>query len=192
MSGLSRRRRAVIAFWWFAMASLLSGCSKKEETPRIVNYTLPDVSSFNKAYASESKAQHSAAPADSDDEYRWIPHGVFTLNVVGDDGSWVAGFVNVSYVDLDTHTAIVSYSIKDNRGFTLAQSEGNTPDEKDYYLDSDGELVTGVDETEDEDGTRHIIIYLPDEHWLEFSGKERISSAQYHFNSIYYGMKREG
>ena len=173
------------------LPSLAACGSASEAPPAVVNYTLPDVSSFNESYSTELETQQAEASAASAQEYRWNPHGVFTITV-GDDGNWAAGFVNISSVDISTHTAIVTYSIKDNRGFNLAQSEGKNPSEADYFLDSNGQLVTGVDETEDPDGTRHVIIYLPADHWLEFSGKERLTSAQYHFNGLYYGMKREG
>ena len=181
------------AFCLAAAALLLSACGKApEEKPKIVNYTLPDVSSFNESYAAEQQASQSEAQEESSEVYRWVPHGVFTLNVVGDDGDWAAGFVNISLVDLEKSTAVLTYSIKDSRGFNLAKLEGKSPAEKDYFFDSGGELVTGVDEIEDEGGFRRIVIYLPDNHWLEFSGKEKITSAQYHFNGNHYGMKREG
>lgn len=174
------------------LALLLCACGKAKEPPRIVNYTLPDVNAFNEAYTAEKETQPAEAAAAEAEEYRWNPHGNFTLNVVGDGGDYAAGFVNISMVDLSSHTAVLTYSIKDSRGYNLALAEGKAPEEKNYFFDSDGELVTGADEKEDEDGTRHVIIYLPDDHWLEFIGKEKLSSALYHYDGNYYGIKREG
>lgn len=176
----------------FFLSLFLSACgSKAQEASSVVNYTLPDVGSFNEAYTSDREEQQAAVTSAAQ-AYRWNPHGVFTLNVVGNNGDWAAGFVNISSVDISTHTAVLTYSIKDSYGYSLAQTGGGSPAEKDYFFDSDGELVTGADETEDADGTRHVIIYMPDDHWLEFSGKEKLTSAKYHYNDLYYGLKREG
>ena len=192
----SKRKKGLLPlrlFLFLAFTLMLCGCGKKEEQPApITNYTLPDVSAFNEAYNAEAAAQQAVAAAAATQSYRWKPHGVFTYTIGGDDEMWSAGYVNISSVDFDTHTALLSYSIKDQRGLTLAKSEGKSPQEKNYFFDSGGEIATGVDETEAEDGTRKIVIYLPDDHWLEFKGKEKMTSAQYHYGGLYYGLKHEG
>ena len=52
--------------------------------------------------------------------------------------------------------------------------------------------MVGLDETEDEDGTRHIIIYLSNEHYLEFIGKEKLETSYYCYPGMSYRLKKEG
>ena len=86
----------------------------------------------------------------------------------------------------------MTYIVKDSNGYELAKLEGKSPKEENYFFQSDGERVVGLDEKVDEDGTRHAIIYLSDEHYLEFTGKEKLESSKYCYLGLTYRLKREG
>ena len=69
--------------------------------------------------------------------------------------------------------------------------------DKDYYNGKIGRVVAMdgqqiIVETEDEDGTRHIIIYLSNEHYLEFIGKEKLETSKYCYPGMSYKLKKEG
>ena len=126
--------------------------------------------------------------------YRWNPHGVFTYIYQNRDDSdgWSTALFKVSSVDYEKHCAVLTYTVKDNRGFLRAQNAGNNPKESDYMFESGGEKVAGLDETTDADGTRHVIIYISDNHYLEFTGKNRLEEAKYCFRDLIYRLKYEG
>ena len=82
--------------------------------------------------------------------------------------------------------------MKDNYGYSLARQNGNNPKEEDYFFESGGEKVVGLEEKEDADGTRHVILYLSNDHYLEFTGSNRLEQAKYCFKSRTYRLKYEG
>ena len=82
--------------------------------------------------------------------------------------------------------------MKDNYGYSLARQNGNNPKEEDYFFESGGEKVVGLEEKEDADGTRHVILYLSNDHYLEFTGSNRPEQAKYCFKSRTYRLKYEG
>ena len=112
--------------------------------------------------------------------------------VLGGGYSWSTALFKISSVDYDKHCAVVTYTVKDDNGYQLAKIEGKKPKEEDYFFESGGERVVGLDETEDEDGTRHIIIYLSNEHYLEFIGKEKLETSKYCYPGMSYRLKKEG
>ena len=173
------------------MLVFLSACGREESSQiGIRNYTLPDKDKFEESYTSDKK---ETAPSSQEihQTYRWNPHGVFTY-VLGGGYSWSTALFKISSVDYDKHCAVITYTVKDDNGYQLAKIEGKKPKEEDYFFESGGERVVGLDETEDEDGTRHIIIYLSNEHYLEFIGKEKLETSKYCYPGMSYRLKKEG
>lgn len=174
------------------MLFCLSACGKKETTENSIrNYTLPDKDAFEEAYASSREKEDAASSQELQQTYRWNPHGVFTY-VLSGGNSWSTALFNISSVSYEDHCAVVTYIVKDSNGYELAKLEGKSPKEENYFFQSDGERVVGLDEKTDPDGTRHVIIYLSDEHYLEFTGKEKLESSKYCYLGLTYRLKREG
>ena len=179
------------------MAFILCACgngNREENQTRIVNWTLPDASAFEEEYREEQNQTVSVPEKPVEQTYRWNPHGVFTYIYQNrdDTNGWSTALFKVSSVDYEKHCAVLTYTVKDNRGFLLAQNAGKNPKESDYTFESGGEKVAGLDETEDADGTRHVIIYISDNHYLEFTGKDRLEEAKYCFRDLTYRLKYEG
>ena len=178
-----------------AVMLCLTACGKEKTTPdTIVNWTLPDVATFEESYASEKEPAVAEKAEQETENYRWKPHGVYTYvyGASGGDGNWSTALFKISSADYDKHFAIVTYTVKDDYGFTLARQNGNNPKEEDYFFESGGEKVVGLEEKEDADGTRHVILYLSDDHYLEFTGADRLEQAKYCFKSSTYRLKYEG
>ena len=181
------------------IALSLSACGKEKEEQAdpisIVNYTLPDVSSFEETYQAEQKEtpDTESSKASAEQVSRWKPHGVFTYVTGGkEDGRWSTALFKISSVDYETHCAVLTYTVKDSSGYDLSREAGNRPREEDYFFESGGERVVGLDETEEPDGTRRVVIYLSNEHYLEFIGKEKLEKARYCYKNISYRLKYEG
>ena len=173
----------------------LTACGKKETAPEsIVNWTLPDVASFEENYTSERETAVAEKAEPEAESYRWKPHGVYTYvyGTSGEDGNWSTALFKISSADYDKRCAVVTYTVKDNYGYTLARQNGNNPKEEDYFFESGGEKVVGLEEKEDADGTRHVILYLSNDHYLEFTGSNRLEQAKYCFKSRTYRLKYEG
>ena len=173
----------------------LTACGKKETAPEtIVNWTLPDVASFEENYTSERETAVAEKAEPEAESYRWKPHGVYTYvyGTSGEDGSWSTALFKISSADYDKRCAVVTYTVKDNYGYSLARQNGNNPKEEDYFFESGGEKVVGLEEKEDADGTRHVILYLSNDHYLEFTGSNRLEQAKYCFKSRTYRLKYEG
>lgn len=178
-----------------AVMLCLTACGKKESAPEaIVNWTLPDVASFEENYTSEKETAAMEDTAPDAESYHWKPHGVYTyVYGTGDsDGSWSTALFKISSADYDKHFAIVSYTVKDNYGYTLAQQIEKNPKEEDFFFESGGERIVGLEEKEDADGMRHVILYLSNDHYLEFTGNDRLEQAKYCFKSRTYRLKYEG
>ena len=170
----------------------LTACGKKESSGQVIrNYTLPDKDAFEEAYSAAREKEEAASSQELQQSYHWNPHGVFTY-VTSGGNSWSTALFNVSSVSYENHCAVVTYIVKDSNGYELAKLEGKSPKEENYFFQSDGERVVGLDEKVDEDGTRHVIIYLSDEHYLEFTGKEKLESSKYCYLGLTYRLKREG
>ena len=190
-----KRKNRLLLQICIILVFILCACGKREEDQtRIVNWTLPDASAFEEAYKEEQKETIPASESMTEQAYRWNPHGVFTYIYQNRDDSdgWSTALFKVSSVDYEKHCAVLTYTVKDNRGFLLAQNAGKNPKESDYTFESGGEKVAGLDETEDADGTRHVIIYISDNHYLEFTGKDRLEEAKYCFRDLTYRLKYEG
>ena len=173
----------------------LTACGKKETAPEsIVNWTLPDVASFEENYTSERETAVAEKTEPEAENYRWKPHGVYTYvyGASGEDGNWSTALFKISSADYDKRCAVVTYTVKDNYGYSLARQNGNNPKEEDYFFESGGEKVVGLEEKEDADGTRHVILYLSNDHYLEFTGSDRPEQAKYCFKSRTYRLKYEG
>ena len=173
----------------------LTACGKKETAPEtIVNWTLPDVASFEENYTSERETAVAEKAEPEAESYRWKPHGVYTYvyGTSGEDGNWSTALFKISSADYDKRCAVVTYTVKDNYGYSLARQNGNNPKEEDYFFESGGEKVVGLEEKEDADGTRHVILYLSNDHYLEFTGSNRLEQAKYCFKSRTYRLKYEG
>ena len=178
-----------------AVMLCLTACGKKETAPEsIVNWTLPDVASFEENYTSERETAVAEKAEPEAESYRWKPHGVYTYvyGTSGEDGSWSTALFKISSADYDKRCAVVTYTVKDNYGYSLARQNGNNPKEEDYFFESGGEKVVGLEEKEDADGTRHVILYLSNDHYLEFTGSNRLEQAKYCFKSRTYRLKYEG
>ncbi len=178
-----------------AVMLCLTACGKKETAPEsIVNWTLPDVASFEENYTSEKETAEAEKAEPEAESYRWKPHGVYTYvyGTSGEDGSWSTALFKISSTDYDKRCAVVTYTVKDNYGYSLARQNGNNPKEEDYFFESGGEKVVGLEEKEDADGTRHVILYLSNDHYLEFTGSDRPEQAKYCFKSRTYRLKYEG
>ena len=123
-----------------------------------------------------------------------IVNGVYTYvyGTSGEDGNWSTALFKISSADYDKRCAVVTYTVKDNYGYSLARQNGNNPKEEDYFFESGGEKVVGLEEKEDADGTRHVILYLSNDHYLEFTGSNRLEQAKYCFKSRTYRLKYEG
>ena len=184
-----------MVFLLLALLVFLTGCGKKEpERNEIVNWTLPDVASFEKEYASEA-AQPPAEKAEIGTQVqKWKPHGVYTYvtGTSGSDGTWSTALFKISSVDYEKKCAVVTYTVKDNLGFARARESGKMAKEEDYFFESGGEKVVGLEERKDGDGTRHVILYLSKQHYLEFSGTEKLDQAKYCFENHSYRLKYEG
>ncbi len=190
-----KRKNRLLLQICIILVFILCACGKREEDQtRIVNWTLPDASAFEEAYKEEQKETIPASESMTEQAYRWNPHGVFTYIYQNRDDSdgWSTALFKVSSVDYEKHCAVLTYTVKDNRGFLRAQNAGNNPKESDYMFESGGEKVAGLDETTDADGTRHVIIYISDNHYLEFTGKNRLEEAKYCFRDLIYRLKYEG
>ena len=173
----------------------LTACGKKETAPEsIVNWTLPDVASFEENYTSERETAVAEKAEPEAESYRWKPHGVYTYvyGTSGEDGSWSTALFRIVSADYDKRCAVVTYTVKDNYGYALARQNGNNPKEEDYFFESGGEKVVGLEEKEDADGMRHVILYLSNDHYLEFTGGNRPEQAKYCFKSRTYRLKYEG
>ena len=173
----------------------LTACGKKETAPEsIVNWTLPDVASFEENYTSERETAVAEKAEPEAESYRWKPHGVYTYvyGTSGEDGNWSTALFKISSADYDKRCAVVTYTVKDNYGYSLARQNGNNPKEEDYFFESGGEKVVGLEEKEDADGTRHVILYLSNDHYLEFTGSNQLEQAKYCFKSRTYRLKYEG
>ena len=178
-----------------AVMLCLTACGKKETAPEsIVNWTLPDVASFEENYTSERETAVAEKAEPEAESYRWKPHGVYTYvyGTSGEDGNWSTALFKISSADYDKRCAVVTYTVKDNYGYSLARQNGNNPKEEDYFFESGGEKVVGLEEKEDADGTRHVILYLSKDHYLEFTGGDRPEQAKYCFKSRTYRLKYEG
>ena len=178
-----------------AVMLCLTACGKKETAPEsIVNWTLPDVASFEENYISERETAVAEKAEPEAESYRWKPHGVYTYvyGTSGEDGNWSTALFKISSADYDKRCAVVTYTVKDNYGYSLARQNGNNPKEEDYFFESGGEKVVGLEEKEDADGTRHVILYLSNDHYLEFTGSNRLEQAKYCFKSRTYRLKYEG
>ena len=184
-----------IVFWLLAAQIFLTGCGKKEPKPNeIVNWTLPDVASFEKEYASELTQTPSEKSETFAQVQKWKPHGVYTYVTgrSGSDGTWSTALFKISSVDYEKKCAVVTYTVKDNSGFARARDREKNPKEEDYFFESGGEKVVGLEERKDGDGTRHVLLYLSKHHYLEFSGTEKIDKAKYCFENLSYRLKYEG
>ena len=178
-----------------AVMLCLTACGKKETAQEsIVNWTLPDVASFEENYTSERETAVAEKAEPEAESYRWKPHGVYTYvyGASGEDGNWSTALFKISSADYDKRCAVVTYTVKDNYGYSLARQNGNNPKEEDYFFESGGEKVVGLEEKEDVDGTRHVILYLSNDHYLEFTGSDRPEQAKYCFKSRTYRLKYEG
>ena len=178
-----------------AVMLCLTACGKKETASEsIVNWTLPDVASFEENYTSERETAVAEKAEPEAESYRWKPHGVYTYvyGASGEDGNWSTALFKISSADYDKRCAVVTYTVKDNYGYSLARQNGNNPKEEDYFFESGGEKVVGLEEKEDADGTRHVILYLSNDHYLEFTGSDRPEQAKYCFKSRTYRLKYEG
>ena len=184
-----------MVFLLLAVLVFLTGCGKKKsEQKEIVNWTLPDVASFEKEYASEA-AQPSAEKAETGAQVqKWKAHGVYTYvtGTSGGDGTWSTALFKISSVDYEKKCAVVTYTVKDNLGFARAKESGKMAKEEDYFFESGGGKVVGLEERKDGDGTRHVILYLSKQHYLEFSGTEKLDQAKYCFENHSYRLKYEG
>ena len=72
----------------------LTACGKKETAPEaIVNWTLPDVASFEENYTSERETAVAEKAEPEAESYRWKPHGVYTYvyGTSGEDGKGADG-----------------------------------------------------------------------------------------------------
>ena len=115
----------------------LTACGKKETAPEtIVNWTLPDVASFEENYTSEKETAEAEKAEPEAESYRWKPHGVYTYvyGTSGEDGNWSTALFKISSADYDKRCAVVTYTVKDNYGYSLARQNGNTPKEEDYFF----------------------------------------------------------
>lgn len=168
---------------------LLPACGKEEpQAPSITgNPFLKDVEQFNAEYFKTPEPSPTLAP-----DMTWIPHGNYTYVLAGDENYWSTALFNVQSFDLETHTAVLTYVIKDNKNYYLAQISGANPREGDYFLSSDGALALGCDEIYKTDGARVLKIYLDKTRWLEFEGTGRLETAYYHHNNYSYRLKYEG
>ena len=188
-------RAFLSSFLLLAVMLCLTACGKKETAQEsIVNWTLPDVASFEENYTSERETAVAEKAEPEVECYRWKPHGVYTYvyGTSGEDGNWSTALFKISSADYDKRCAVVTYTVKDNYGYTLARQNGNNPKEEDYFFESGGEKVVGLEEKEDADGTRHVILYLSNDHYLEFTGGDRPEQAKYCFKSRTYRLKYEG
>ena len=188
-------RAFLSSFLLLAVMLCLTACGKKETAQEsIVNWTLPDVASFEENYTSERETAVAEKAEPEAESYRWKPHGVYTYvyGTSGEDGNWSTALFKISSADYDKRCAVVTYTVKDNYGYSLARQNGNNPKEEDYFFESGGEKVVGLEEKEDADGTRHVILYLSNDHYLEFTGSNRLEQAKYCFKSRTYRLKYEG
>ena len=97
----------------------LTACGKKETAPEsIVNWTLPDVASFEENYTSERETAVAEKAEPEAESYRWKPHGVYTYvyGASGEDGNWSTALFKISSADYDKRCAVVTYTVKDNYG----------------------------------------------------------------------------
>ena len=196
-------KRIILPLLTLILLLICSACGNKQAA-KVLNYSQPDVNSFNEVYYSEMTARRkSAAIADAGNnsnetftvaaqEYDWLPEGVYSY-VKGDSDSdmWSKAEFNIESVNPNTHTACISYDIQDQRGYTLAGKSGSA-DKDSYFRKSDGIVAVGCDVTTAKDGTRTIKLYIDDLHWLEFTGKECIETADYRFSTSRYSMEHNG
>lgn len=179
--------------------AFLTSCGReKNPVPEIINYSLPDIEAFRKSEetdAAEVKAEKNTG-TEALTYVKWIPGGVYTYNTgnagAGDENTWSMALFKIRKVDLSAHAAVVSYVIKDMRGFNAAVQAGKSVSEEEYFLSSDGIITVGCDEIELEDGIRTVKIYLSNDRWLEFSGGNKIESAAYFHKDMKYNLKSEG
>ena len=171
----------------------LCGCGRKDETGRqIVNWTLPDVEAFEENYTAEKTEKKAAEEKTAEQaDYRWNPHGVFTY-VTGSGGDYSMALFKILSVDYEKHCAVVTYTVKDSSGYERAKMSDAGAKEENYFFVSEGQKVVGLEENTEEDGTRHIILYLSNDHYLKFSGKDRMESAKYCYKNQVYRLKYEG
>ncbi len=187
-----RKRRMLLPAAVLALV-LLASCGKNEQPQQITirNDTLPDVQSF----AAEYEASREQEPAGGNGQIlqqsvKWKPHGVYTH--VGSGGTMTTSLFRIISVDYDTSCAVLTYIVKDQRGLEQSREKGEGPAEGDYLFESEGEKVAGLEERTGEDGIRHVIIYLSNEHYLDFAGREKIETARYCYRDISYLLKYEG
>ncbi|MBQ8074449.1 MAG: hypothetical protein IJ237_00540 [Oscillospiraceae bacterium] len=187
--------KRISAFLLFMLLLLLSACGKEEpKQETLVNWTLPDVTSFEESYTSEKETVAAESEKEEEQNTRWKPHGVYTYvyGASGENGSWSTALFKIATVDYEKRCAVVTYTVKDNYGYSLAQQEEKNPNRDDYFFESGGEKVVGLEEKEEADGSRTVILYLSKKHALEFTGSGRIEQAKYRFANHTYRLKYEG
>ena len=169
------------------------GCGNKDKTEKqIVNWTLPDVAAFEEAYTAEQTEQKALKEQQTEQSaYRWNPHGVFTY-VTGSGADYSTALFKIISVDYEKYCAVVTYTVKDSLGYERAKTSDSGAKEENYFFASEGQKVVGLEENTEKDGTRRIILYLSNDHYLEFVGKDRMESAKYCYNNQVYRLKYEG
>ena len=177
----------------------LTSCGRAENpAPEIMNYSLPDLEAFRKNVEAEDAEREPEKRTGTEEltYVKWIPGGVYTYRIgnagIGDENSWSMALFKIRKVDVSAHAAVVSYVIKDMRGYNAAVPAGKNISEEEYFLSSDGIITVGCDEFEMEGGRRTIKIYLSNDRWLEFSGGNKIESAAYFHKELKYNLKSEG
>ena len=183
------------AFLLLGLLFCLCACRKQQEAPNngIVNWTLPSVSSFQEEYNAslEENDVQQQAETTAIQNTCWKPHGNYTY-VTNSGGGYSTALFKISSVDYEKHCAVVTYTVKDSSGFEQAKSAGKSVNETDYFFESNGERVVGLDENTDGEGVRHVILYLSNEHYLEFTGREKLEKAKYCYLGHTYRLKYEG
>ena len=112
-------RAFLSSFFLLAVMLCLTACGKKETAQEsIVNWTLPDVASFEENYTSERETAEAEKAEPATEIYRWKPHGVYTYvyGTSGEDGNWSTALFKISSADYDKHCAVVTYTVKANFG----------------------------------------------------------------------------
>ena len=103
-------RAFLSGFLLLAVMLCLTACGKKETAPEsIVNWTLPDVASFEENYTSERETAVAEKAEPEAESYRWKPHGVYTY-VYGTSGEDGAGQRRFSKSPLRITTSAVQLS----------------------------------------------------------------------------------
>lgn len=171
----------------------LCACSRKEvEPPGIVNWTLPNISDFQAEYlTAEKEPSPQEVHTTGAQAVKWKPHGNYTY-VTGSGSGYSTALFKIYSADYETRCAVVAYTVKDSSGYEQAKASGEDPAEENYFFESGGEQVVGLEEKTDAEGVRHVILYLSKEHYLEFTGKEKLEQAKYCYKALKYRLKYEG